>query len=422
MDPFDELWLRILVGRVLCAVDAALDANGNAEVFSYRPESMVPAWSLIGHRTAHRLRRQRGDELLADEQCKGVGTLDIRHYYPSVTPDALASALASTSAAAGATVVLCEMLHGMGRLEMPRGLPIGPEASGILGNLMLMGVDAALSPLVQGHVRYTDDSWVFLDDEGRWPEVLRCYEDAAAHAGLAPNLDKLAFHSKEDGSADNAMSSSRVDSLIASAGGFVRPEMAAEEIEHQLSLPQPDWTAIRFGLGALARDGSASGLGMIYDNPTIFIEAPVNTANYLISLTRHGRHRAKINVDWLVDFATAEPDGRSIAARVHACRVAEQLSIGKQNGRQLEAVAVSGARPRNVPLQAWAAAAWGKSDAHKPGVAVDHATHVGDLALRRAFALSIDPATASRAKCRKWATHLSIVDPDLDPTVQHLRA
>lgn len=47
----------------------------------------------------------------------------------------------------------------------PGGLPIGPEASGLLGNIVLLGLDKAISYRVRGHIRYTDDSWMFLGAE-----------------------------------------------------------------------------------------------------------------------------------------------------------------------------------------------------------------------------------------------------------------
>lgn len=420
MDPFDEVWMRILVGRMVASIDASLDIA--AEVFSYRLESSIPAWRLMDHRTAHRLRRARGAELLAQDHCKGVGTLDVRHYYPSVTPDSLAGMLATTSAAPGATALLCQFLARLQPLGMPQGLPIGPEASGVLGNVMLIDVDRELSPIAGAHIRYTDDSWVFLEDACLWEEVVQTFEAAAARVGLGLNRAKVAFHAKEDGAADDALSSGRVDSMIAAAGGYVPPEVAAEELEHQLSLPEPDWTAIRFGLGALAREASTAGLELIYANPELFIEAPVNTGDYLMALARQKRSRGRIDRDWIVGFATSMADGRSIAAKVHACRVAHGLRVGRAHGNQLGDVAMSAAHPRNVPLQAWAAAAWGTSEAHRPGAAIANARHVGELPIRRAFALSVKPESSSQRKCRRWARGLSTVEPDLIPTLKALES
>ena len=200
MDPFDELWIRILVGRTIASIDRKLDEA--AEVFSYRPSSTTRGWQLIQHPEAHRSRRARGEELLNRDACMGVGTLDVRNYYPSVDASNLAKAFASTSAASGASRLVCEFIDRLPTLGMPGGLPIGAEASGVLGNLMLVGVDASLRSLVQAHIRYTDDSWVFLDSASAWLEVLPAYEVSTGEIGLAPNMLKSGFYAKEDGHAD----------------------------------------------------------------------------------------------------------------------------------------------------------------------------------------------------------------------------
>lgn len=415
MDPFDELWMRILVGRTVAAVDRRLDDS--AEVFSYRLSSTYRGWRLEKHQNAHRARRARGEELLNRAGCVGVGTLDIRQYYPSVDTASLANAFASTSAAPGAVELVCDFIDRLPKLGMPAGLPIGAEASGVLGNLMLVHVDAELKPLVQAHIRYTDDSWVFLDRGTQWPDLLRVYEQQTARIGLVPNMLKSAFHEKEGRTAEDALFSGRADSMLAAGGGIVRAEEAREEIENQLEDDETDWTAIRFSLGALMREPSPAGLQMIYSNPLLFQEAPRKTADYLMVLCNQG-YGAKVDRDWLVATATDPPTGRSMASKVHACRVLKRLGVGKNHGKSLENLALSESRPMNVPLRAWGAAAWGESEAHKPGLAIDYASSAGELPVRRAFALTVKTHHSSDQRRRKWASHLVQREPDLSPTVR----
>lgn len=416
MDPFDELWMRILVGRTIASVDRKLDEA--AEVFSYRLSSTARGWHLTQHPEAHRARRVRGEELLNRDACMGVGTLDVRQYYPSVDASHLAKAFASTSAASGASRLVCEFIDRLPALGMPGGLPIGAEASGVLGNLMLVGVDASLRSLVQAHVRYTDDSWVFLDTASAWLEVLRAYEQSTGDIGLAPNLLKSGFYAKDDGHAEDALFSGRVDSMIAESGGFVRSDEASEEIERQIGDEDPDWSAIRFSLGALMREPSPAGLELIYSNPKLFEEVPTKTADYLIAMSDQG-HGTRIDRDWLQEFATSVPTGRSMASKIHACRVLHRLRVGKVRGNGLESLALSQSGPTNVPLRAWAATAWGASQAHKPGLAVDYAAGAGELPIRRAFALTVHSNHSNLRKRTSWAKHLVQREPDLGPSVQH---
>jgi len=425
MDPVDELWMRILVGRVVKPIESVINRaarEAGVEVLSYRVASFVPAWQLKEHRSAYKWRRNRGLELLGRERCTGVGTLDIRQYYPSTGPDELAEALIRISVDQVTAHALREFLATSTKLGSHSGLPIGAEASGILGNLSLLGADLAAAPLTLGHIRYTDDVWLFLDREDAWEEVMETYRIVTQRQGFVLNDAKTRYHAKADGDAEAIMMNGRVDSLIASSlDGYVTPELALGELEHQAAQTTPDWTSIRFALGALARARSASGLQFLYNNLKILTEVPTSACNYVLALAEHRSHRQLVDRDWIMEIITNPRSGRTVAAKIHACRIIKRLGVGKKHGQALETLALLSGQPRNVPLQAWAATAWGRSKACKPSKAFEYACSVGDLSVRRAFALSIDPLSASSRKCRYWARHLEAVEPDLAPALEPLR-
>jgi len=420
MDPYDEIFYRVMVGRLAFAIDRAVGRS--ADVFSYRLNTRPPGWTTLPHRDAHRSRKARARDLMSDSQCVALGTLDVRHYYPSILPDAMASVLAQTTAPTGAVSQVLDFLHRLNDTGAPAGLPVGPEASGLLGNLFLTDVDAALMHLVSGHVRYTDDSWVFLRAEDDWTPLVDQYESAAIALGLRLNRDKVAIHLKRDQNLQDVIQNDRIASMTAAGSPYVGPEQAVEELEDQLGAGDSiDWSVVRFALGALRRDRSTAGLTVLYGHPQIFREEPVNTARYLLELAGSKATRSAIDNDWIVDHCTESPTTRTLAKNVHACRVAHRVCVGKAHGERLEAVASDIKNRSHVPLQAWAATAWGSSDSHRAGQAIDHAQHVGDFSLRRAFALTIDPQKASARKLRKWCTHLMSIEPDLSPTLASLR-
>ena len=189
MDPYDEVLLRIVVGRVAPALEAAL--NRSADVFSYRLERFPPAWTTIHYTDAQRMRRDRATELLSADDCVAMGTLDQRHYYPSIKPDVVASVVGTTKAPRGAVRLLAAFLAGIESMGGPPGLPIGPEGSGPIGNAVLIPVDVAIAALATGHVRYTDDSWVFVRAERDWGFVVDEYSDASSGVGLSVNWAKV---------------------------------------------------------------------------------------------------------------------------------------------------------------------------------------------------------------------------------------
>lgn len=420
MDPFDELWYRILVGQMVDKMEKIIKRY--AEVFSHRIIEVQPAWSVRGHQQAWRRFNKRSNKLLNKASCRAMGTFDIRHYYPSIAPDKLASVLTSIGIRDEDIYQLGCFLNRLEELDAPNGLPIGAESSGLIGNVMLIEIDKVLAPLVIGHTRFSDDSRVFLYDEAMWDEIFEIYKATANGLGLQINESKSCLYMKDSGAADQVINNERIDYLIASStDGNVDPEIAVDEIESQIQSDAPDFRIINFGLGVLIKHQSGLGLSVLHENPKIFEETPVNTGRYLYTLAAHGKFKTLIDHDWIVDIAATSSSGRSIAAQIHACRVAERLGVSKKHGERFAEVALSGGGNHNVPLRAWAAKAWGASEAYRPIAAVDHATDIGDFLLRRAFVLTIKPSDSTGQNRQRWSRHLKIREPDLKPSLVRLR-
>ena len=424
LDPFDELWSRILLGKMVDPIEASL--QGSAEVLSYRIVGDVPAWSVCSLKKVWPAFRNRSIKLLNQANCRAMGTFDIRWYYPSIAPDKIALMLARIGVRQDVVCSLERFLSDLIELGGLPGLPIGPEFSGLIGNVMLTGVDQALAPLVLAHVRVSDDSRVFVSDESAWEEIVGAYMEEASRLGLSLNEPKSSLYMKASGDALREIKNERIDYLRECGQGTLDPEIAADEIEAQVKSDSPDWTVINFGIGALIRNQSTTGLPIIYDNPSILQKTPTQTGRYLLSLAANGKCKKFIDRDWLIQYAT-EPFkdrssvGKEIAGKIHACRVAERLNINKNYGKLLEELAMANDCNRDIPLKAWAAKAWGSSSAYRPETAVDHADSVGDFSLRRAFVLTIKPSDSTGQNRQKWIRHLNIREPDLKPSLARLR-
>ena len=417
LNPYDEVYLRIIVGRAATAIDAAL----GPDVFSYRLQDDAPGWSVQDVKRAFELRRERGEALLADRRCNAMAVSDMRHYYPSVVPEALTGALDRVAAPRGAVRLIGRFLGELGAIGGPRGLPVGPEACGLLGNIVMLAVDEAVANYVLGHIRYMDDSWLYLRSEDDWPRVYDIYRAAASTLGLEANTSKVAIHSKDNGDARDAMQHEQIAYLLSGAAGYRTPQMTAEDIRSQLDREEPDWALIGFHLGSLRHHRSTYGLSILYDDSTILYEMPRNTGHYLTSLAADKQIRNKIDHDWLIERVTAPHTARSLAGQLQACRVASRLRLNKEHGNRLEELATDHQLRRHTPLQVWAARAWGSSKAYSPGRAVDYACHYGDFTVRRAFALTIHPDSSTPSKRSCWRRKMRSVDPDLAPTLVRLQ-
>ena len=171
LNPLDDLYFRILVGRVASIIDGAL----GSDVFSYRLQTDPPGWSVLDGSKPFGLRTERGEALFADGRCNAMGIADIRHCYPSIRLQVLSEALGKRGLPNEAIVRIVDFLAPLVDMGAPPGLPVDLEASGLLANTVLLGLDEALAGCVLGHVRFSDDSWLYLPSVDDWPAVLDVY-------------------------------------------------------------------------------------------------------------------------------------------------------------------------------------------------------------------------------------------------------
>ena len=430
LNPYDELYYRIIVGRVASTVDAAL----GQDVYSYRLRDTSPAWVIEDARQAFQRRLERGKRLLSDQRCNAMAVSDIRNYYPSIKPQILETVLDQTDAphgavrlinrflreSYGAVRLINRFLRELASLGAPSGLPVGPEASGILGNIALLGLDDSIAAHVLGHVRYMDDSWLYLQSESEWPDVYATYAAFVSTLGLEVNHSKVEIHSRVGDDAELAMQHGHIAYLVSGFSRYRTPSMATREIRSLLAHDEPDWTLVKFFLGTLRFQESTNGLDILYDHPNMLHEIPLSVGKYLVALTANRESRRKIDRDWLVEQATGTCSPRSLAGQLQVCRAASHIQTGKRHGRLLEELATDTRLRRHVPLQAWAARAWGSSKAHKTGRAVEYACHQGDFSVRRAFTLTLRPGSSTSTRRSTWKRKLVSVEPDLAPTLARL--
>lgn len=115
--PYDDLLLRIVVGRVALAVEAAL----GTDVFSYRLADGPPAWSVRHERESFWLLRKRARELYSAACCNAIAVADLKNYYPSIGPSILTDALRQANAPPGAVKLIGEILRDLKLMGTPSG-------------------------------------------------------------------------------------------------------------------------------------------------------------------------------------------------------------------------------------------------------------------------------------------------------------
>lgn len=180
LSPRDARAWRDLAGRVAHSLEPRLGPRvlaGRAVLLGsgWRPAPLAPA--LRRARRAAAALARRGVLLRTD----------VRAFYPSVTPEALAAALLRAGADPGDARLAADLLEGWGS-EGYAGLPVGPPASAVLANALLRGADAVLDGLA--FLRWVDDYLIALPGEARAAPALDALDGALDALGLARSPPK----------------------------------------------------------------------------------------------------------------------------------------------------------------------------------------------------------------------------------------
>lgn len=415
LDVYDELALRVLVGRVVPAVERSIDRQS---VLSYPLGAPPPAWWTKDHRQPISDRRRKGLTYLNDDRCAGLGTMDVTDYYRSVDLRRLGEVLAGMQAPTGSVTALTDYLSALPASGGPGGLPIGFEGSGLLANAYLHRMDKVLAQRAP-FTRYTDDVWCFPTSEELWDEVRSAVEVELAGLGLTLNESKTRFWDKVWDDPYSVILNRTLDSITGEGAGPVNPSHSLELLEVELLVDNPDrdWTVVRFALANLAASRFEPAIPVLEAHPDLFTEVPISVGKYFVALAQDPAARSAIDHDWLVERAVEDGSSRLLAARVWACIALSHLHLGRTHGQRLFDLATDFANYGKLPMQIWAATAWGHSEAWKPGLAVQAAEHFGALSLRRAFSLTMRDRGGNRARRSRWHRHLESVEPDLAPTL-----
>jgi len=152
----DDVRFRRLVARVV----PEIERSSAATVFANRAGGGTRPAALAPWRPAHRAwRRAVGGAMGAGGSA--IAT-DVADCYASITPDAVGRALARAGAGGERTDALVAWLRALEPFGVT-GLPIGPEPSALLANVVLSAGDVALDAAGVRWFRWVDD-WVLVAD------------------------------------------------------------------------------------------------------------------------------------------------------------------------------------------------------------------------------------------------------------------
>ena len=115
--------------------------------------------------------------------------MDVSRCYESITPETVGKTLGALRVSHAAVVEIVGLL-GVFRQAGVTGLPVGPEPSAILANVVLAAVDEELRAKEVAFVRWVDDLVLSAPGAASLAAGERAVEMALAEMGLVSNPEK----------------------------------------------------------------------------------------------------------------------------------------------------------------------------------------------------------------------------------------
>ena len=276
-NPYAELAMRMTLASVaeqLVERQTDLVIAGHGELKS-RTKNSPSVLTTRRHMRSHGLFRQRRDAIVRRDPPVGIKT-DIRPFYPSVTPQQVerdVRTFAPALVASGVRLILEKHAIDAG---VP-GLPIGPESSACLANVVLTHADHVLQRFVGVEaLRWSDDLYLV---DGVQPAVEECF---GAWSRALNEIGLTVSHQKTEKSWDLGISGGELVARGRQSQGDIsasvtagRWQRIADKLRYELRTHDPDRDYARTNrlLGALV-DTDEVALDAVHDIVDLMLGDP----------------------------------------------------------------------------------------------------------------------------------------------------
>ena len=365
IDPRGQVLLRCAAGRIASTTDPRLFAG----VHSARLVAGPPSWETRSPDKAWQRLKKEGRKFVSSADARAVLRTDVAGYYPSIEHGRLEDLLSEIGCDADAVTVLGRCLAWWRTAFGLVGLPIGPEASGVLGTGFLHPVDELVREHSLGYLRYTDDIFVVGGSADECWDFAASVDSGLSALALTRNIEKTEVIDADEarvrwfgrnpiGPYDDAVD-----------GGVALTEVGAVQIVRgELARGDPDPDRFRYALGALRTSKNREVVVELLASPAALELFPKQVGDYLLDVAPLGAELVERTLDGLADPL----DDRHHARDVHLIRACRGERLGRVEGQGLVHAAMDSRRPS--PVRAWALDACARAG----GVRLDE---LGDIAL-----------------------------------------
>jgi hypothetical protein len=374
LTPRDSSRLRAVAGAVIEVAEGKLAKN----VFSARVGAVPPMWKFKTHpyyKFVSQVKRA-----IREWACTGMVRTDVHDFFPSLEADAVLRYLWDAKCDEPSVIFLVNAMMECEDRRVCTGLPIGPEASAVIGSFYLLPVDAAMGNASCDQHRYMDDmaylhgpamdkNWgLALLDEALDALHLKRSEEKTFHASSP--LEALALIERMD-LAYVVAYQRRIPGITID---FVKETF--DEVVRGTSVDVP---ALRSCLRALGSAHDPYAVGAIVERADLFDAEPKAVGDYLCLLPPSRD---------LANVFCRQVRSRSLeATRLHILRAVETHGASPRQGIELLERAASNAEIE--PVRSWAVAAYASADGYSAFDLLEATRSVESKEVRRAAILGL---------------------------------
>ena len=383
-DPYEEALLRISMNGIVDLVDRAL----GGEVMSYRLKSGSPGWAMHDHWYPHGVSKEVARLHAESPVFGGYLRFDVRSYFPTFSVELADELLARLGVPSAVGYPLIGRLTMLQDVTGIHGIPTGPEASAVLGNLGLLLVDEALRKGGLDFTRYVDDFQGLLVRGQSPEEMLTVVTTALSVGGQTLNSDKTELVSTPH------LVARVLDDPVLKRISLVEQNDPARAIELVVGVLELEVEYARLGQSGrhhgrrvrycfrkLQGAGDSRAVALLVDSPELRELSPHVWRTYLAEMwKRHALaeetllgliEQSRGNESVLYNLLSAAASGPMMSEA--AANVFEGLITESEHA---------------IPTRCSAAEAWSCSRKWSPRKALRLAAEVGSPALQRALVLS----------------------------------
>jgi hypothetical protein len=418
--PLDQLILRHDVGRIVEKIESILSDR----VCSFRVDfgcgTNLP-WALIRKKHCWNNLRSRSIEVLRAGRHRIMCRTDVRSYYPSVNLERLEKLLRDHSCDASAVRRIIHVLEYWQRTEGLKGLPVGIEASAVLGNAFLEPVDRGLIEAGAYHLRFADDILIFAENRSIGDALVNVLDENLTMMGLERSLPKTKWFDDPE----EAISSWRkpwlsyLGSALKSEPEFLGKAQLRFAFDSLLEdVSQTDPSDFRYIINALKSQRDDYGCVLLARSAPLMNVDPRVSGEYLALGVRKGQmNRSRVIDAAMTQIGQSSEEYNGLL--LHLLRAMLVANAGKSEGNEFQKLALDESQPWPVRNFAWHA--YAQSMARRDSLLMEAAREELEPNVRRAIIATLRTSKYGRRTRLKFLRHAARKFPESRFTVEWVR-